>query len=140
MARRPSIRERMRHAFAVDPPGPAEPADDEERRAVERIVHEIARRHLVTPALMSLEIVRPMNWIGAQALHLFTPFIAVFTETGEYRAFTRFLERRGSIDYICGRLESIEADREAARRGGPADDPTKEDPCPDDDSASKADD
>ena len=98
----------LKHAFAVDPPGPAEPTDAQ-HAAVEKLCVEVVRRHLSTPALIFLEMSRPMNFIGAQALHFFSPLINAVTDADGHRHFAEFLEHRGSIDYICRRIETLEA-------------------------------
>jgi hypothetical protein len=95
----------LRHAFAVDPPGPAEP-DEAERAAVDIVVNEVGRRGLVTPALLFLEASRGLNVIGAAMMHFFAPFATVLIHPERYQAFAGFLERRGSIEYICRRLEA----------------------------------
>ncbi len=102
----------LKHAFAVDPPGPAQPTDDQ-RAAVETVCHEIVRRRLVTPSLVFLEMARPLNFLGAQTLHFLSPFLSVLSERqatpDAHKHLAQFLERRGSIDYICGRIEDLEA-------------------------------
>lgn len=103
----------LKHAFAVDPPGPAEPIG-EQRAVVEKVCREVVRRRLTTPALAFIEMSRPMNYLGAQALHFFAPFVAAVTDSQGHRHFAAFLENRGSIDYICRRIEEIED--EATRR------------------------
>ena len=103
----------LKHAFAVEKPGPAEPTDSQ-RPAVERICREIVRRRLSTPALFGLELARPLNFVGAQSLHFFAPFISVFTDSHGHREFAKYLERRGSIEFICRRIEELE--REATAR------------------------
>ena len=103
----------LKHAFAVDKPGPAEPTPAQ-RPAVERVCREIVRRRLSTPALFALEMVRPLNYVGAQAMHVFAPFVSVLTESRWHREFASFLEHRGSIEFICRRIEDLEA--EASRR------------------------
>ena len=94
----------LKHAFAVDPPGPAVPTDAQSQ-AVDRVVDEVIRRGLATPTLMALEMSRPLNFIGSQALHFFSPFVSVFANTEGYRHFTEFLEHRGSIPFICDAIE-----------------------------------
>ena len=94
----------LKHAFAVEPPVPAEPTD-EQRLAVDRVVEEVVRRGLATPTLMALEMSRPLNFIGSQALHFFSPFVSVFSNTSGYRHFAKFLELRGSIPFICDAIE-----------------------------------
>jgi hypothetical protein len=115
-----SLRERVKHAFAVDPPGPAEPTD-EQRPAVERVCREVARRRLTTPGLIGLEMSRPLNYIAAQAMHVWEPAVwAVFPQkTHEgYKHFAKFLEHRGAIEYIMLRIEEIEQEMEQAERAG----------------------
>ena len=98
----------LKHAFAVDPPGPAQP-DEAQARIVERVCREIVRRKLTAPALMALEMGRPLNHLSAQVLTFFKPFISMVGNAASYDEFTAFLEQRGSIDYISARLESLEA-------------------------------
>lgn len=118
----------LKNAFAVDPPGPAEPTPDQ-AKAVHKICDEIARRRMTTPALLFLEMSRPLNFLGSQVMHFFNPFIGVFVDTGGYDHFASFLERRGSIDYICRRLEALED--EASRQDSNA--PTSSTPVPSED-------
>ena len=98
----------LKHAFAVDPPGPAEPTD-EQRGSVDKVCAEIVRRRLTTPTLLFLEMSRPLNCLSAQALHFFAPFVEVLTDSAAHRHFAAFLEQRGSVDYLCRRIEELEA-------------------------------
>ena len=99
----------LKHAFAVDPPGQAQP-DEAQARIVERVCREIVRRRLVAPAMLALEMGRPLNHLSAQALHFFQPFVAIVGDSAAYEAFTTFLEQRGSLDYIGARIESIQTE------------------------------
>jgi hypothetical protein len=104
----------LKHAFAVDAEGPAEPTA-EQRDAVERVCREIVRRHLTMPALAFLEMSRPLNYLGAQALHFFAPFVSVLTDSQGHRHFAAFLEQRGSVEFLCRRLEDLEAKADNAQ-------------------------
>lgn len=109
----------LRHAFAVDPPGPAEPTDAQ-RAIAERLVREIVRRRMSTPALLFLEASRPLNMLGAQALHFLQPLISAVADGDGPRRFAEFLERRGSIDWLCRRIEERESEgMQAVRPHGP---------------------
>jgi hypothetical protein len=98
----------LKYAFAVDPPGPAEP-NEAQRAIVEMLCAEVVRRRLTAPAFLMLEMSRPLNYVSAQLLHYFQPMLAIVVDTAGYEEFTRFLEQRGAIDYICQRLEAAEA-------------------------------
>ena len=105
----------LKHAFAVEPPGPAEPTEAE-RPVVERVCHEIVRRGMTTPALLVLEMSRPLNFVGAQALHFLAPIVSALTDAEGHKHFAAFLEHRGSIEYMCRRIEELEAERKRPQR------------------------
>ncbi len=99
----------LKHAFAVEPEGPAEPTDAE-RAIADRICREVVRRRMATPALMFLEMCRPLNYLGSQAMHFFGPIATVLVDKEGYCTFAAFLERRGSMDYLCHKIEAFEAE------------------------------
>jgi len=110
----------LKHAFAVDPDGPAE-ATDAERAVAARLCREIVRRRMATPALMFLEMCRPLNYLGSQAMHFFAPVATTLFNAHGYRTFAGFLERRGSIDYLCREIEAMEAGADRAGDSVPSD-------------------
>jgi hypothetical protein len=99
----------FRQAFALDPPGPLAPTD-EERAVVERLCRILVRRRMNTPALAFLEMSRPLNRVAAQALYFFQPVASLALTGDDYNRFARFLEKSGSIDYLCRRIEELAAD------------------------------
>jgi len=113
-----TIRDRFRHAFYVDPPGPAEPTP-EQQPAVDWVCRQIARRQLTTPGLIALEMTRPLNYLAAQAMHFVSPGVWAVArpETHEgYKHFAKFLERRGALEYIEERIEHFEAEYDRQER------------------------
>jgi len=112
----------MRHAFAVDPPGEAVPTE-EQHEVVEWFCREVARRGLTTPGLIALEMSRPLNFLTSQFMHWMQPSVwavAPARITANYDHFAKFLEQRGSVDYIVRRIEELEAefaDREQSAAG-----------------------
>ena len=97
----------LKHAFAIDPPGAAEPTEDQ-KPVVEKVCQEVIRRRMATPALIMLETFRPLNFVGSQVLHFFHPIVSAILTTEAYKHFTEFLERRGSVDYLCQRIEQLD--------------------------------
>lgn len=105
-----SVRTWLKHAFAVDPPGPAQPSP-RQQLAVDWVCVQIAKRHLTTPGLVFLEMSRPLNWIGAQTMHFFQPGVwalAAEPTYESYKHFSAYLEQRGSMEYLAGRVEHFE--------------------------------
>lgn len=119
-------REKWRNAFAVDSTDPLEPTEPQ-RAVVDRVAMEVARRHLTTPALLFIEMSRPLNYIAAQAMHVFQPIAAIVLDTGGYTCFAEFLEHRGSLDYLCRRIEHFEQQYESAANPPSPDDAKQQD-------------
>ena len=99
-----SWRETLKNAFAVDK---AEDAEPTERLAeiVDTVAKAVVRRNMTTPALMALEMGRPLNFVASQAIHFFRPIISVVLDGPSIKEFATFLEQRGSVEYLCRRLE-----------------------------------
>ena len=113
-----SWKQKVQHAFAVDPPGPAKPTP-EQQEVVDAFCRWFARRHLTTPGLVLLEMSRPLNWIMAQAGHIFSPGVWAVTPEqthAKYKAFVSFLEQRGSIEHLARRIEHFEQEHERLER------------------------
>ena len=107
-----SLRSKPKHAFAVDAPGVVEPTDAQ-RPAVDWVCAQVAKRHLTLPGLIALEMMRPLNWIGAQVMHMTSPGVWAIAPKhiyGGYNDFAKFLENRGSMEYMCRRIEELEAE------------------------------
>ena len=63
-----------------------------------------------TPAHLLLEMGRPLNYVSAQLMHFFQPFLTVLADDAAYDQISSFLEQRGSIEYISSRLDAVEAE------------------------------
>lgn len=98
----------LRHAFGTDAAEPFEPTE-EQRRVVDKLCGWLVRRQMTMPVLMALESCRGLNFVGSQALFFFRPLVTALYDPHEYHQFALFLEQRGSIDYLCQRLETWKA-------------------------------
>jgi hypothetical protein len=101
--------DKLKHAFAVEASGPAEP-NEHQRGPVDVICREVVRRRLTTPALMFLEMSRPLTTVSAAVMHFFGPLATILVDPVAYRHFADFVEKRGSIEYLCRRIEELEHD------------------------------
>ena len=119
----------LRHAFALDPPGPAEPTDAQ-RSIVERVCRAIVERHLTLVALPLLEMCRPFNALAANSLYFLSPALSVLLTGDDHRRFAEFLERRGSIDHLRQRIEELEHRALAVNAARRLPSPASEEPLP----------
>ena len=98
----------FKYAFAVEKTDAVEPTP-EQAEVVERLCREVVRRRLAAPALVTLEMSRPLNFVTAQAIHFFDPVLQTFGDVHAAREFALFLEQRGSIDYLAKRIAELDA-------------------------------
>lgn len=98
----------LKHAFAIEPDGPLEPKDAQ-RAAIDALCRQVVARGLATPALLFLESVQPLNYLSSQVLVFFAPILSAIANPEACRQISEFLERRGSIDYLCRRIEAVGA-------------------------------
>jgi len=132
----------LKHAFDIS--GPDGPPTAAQLELVEKLCYEIVRRRLALPALVFLEMSRPLNTLSAQALHFLAPFLGMFSDRAgsskpsplevdpvsdsgptsqppaAHQLFAQFLERPDSVEFLCDRIEALEKSRSAAEEVTPA--------------------
>ena len=98
------LQDGFRHAFAVRPESQPLSIDDVE--LMERVADVIVKRGMAAPATVFLESMGPMNFLGSQALHFFTPIIECAFNVKEVEQVARLLERRDSIPRLIAVIEA----------------------------------
>ena len=91
------LRESVRYALAMPPPLELAPAD---REVLAKVASMLVRRRLGSPALMVLEMSRPINFVASQFLVFMKPFATALLNPTEYERFVRILEHREGIDAL----------------------------------------
>jgi len=94
-----------------------EPLSPQRRDEIlERIAQRIKRYGLITPAVLFLEMNKPLTFIASQAVHFFSPIVGVFIANVEEYAY--LMEDRENVDRLIRRLEELaeEEDRERRRK------------------------
>ncbi len=120
----------LKHAF--DTGGPDEAPTSDQLELADKLCHEVVRRGLALPALVFLEMSRPLNRLSAQAIHFLAPILGMFRiDTSEnskpeidsppkpstdkpataHEILAQFLERPDSIEYLCQRIDALEKTR-----------------------------
>ncbi|HOT37628.1 MAG TPA: hypothetical protein PLT86_13280 [Candidatus Latescibacteria bacterium] len=81
----------------MPPPLELAPAD---REVLAKVASMLVRRRLGSPALMVLEMSRPINFVASQFLVFMKPFATALLNPTEYERFVRILEHREGIDAL----------------------------------------
>ena len=105
---------RVRHAFAVRPEG--QPLSAEEVALLERVADAVIHRRMASPALLFLESMGPMNFLGSQALHFFTPLLDVVFPQRDIERIALLLERRDTLARLAAIIESRSDAQQAANQ------------------------
>ena len=79
--------------------------------AVERVSRFIVRFGMTTPAILALETVRPLSFVGSQFMHLLSPSIGAFLSSREWDAMAHLLENRKGVEYVLQVIEQADAGR-----------------------------
>ena len=76
---------------------------------IDKIAGKIVSRRLSVPAVLFLEVLKPLSFFGAQTLNFFGPLIgSLMKKENRYYDFTEFLEKRENIERILQRVEELE--------------------------------
>ena len=110
-----SWREKIRHAFAVDATGPAEPTDSQ-RVVVEKLLTTIVERGMAQPAGIFLESWRPLGVLTGQGMQALSPFAGILLDQNAWKEVANYFDKRGAILWMLQRMDELESQREVKLR------------------------
>ena len=94
----------------------AEPLSSEDLALLDRLAARVADLRMETPAILTLESVRPLSLVTSQAMVFFEPFVQALFRFEDYRRYSALAERREALDALVTRIEAaVEAREQAAR-------------------------
>ena len=82
--------------------------EEEVEKILDKVEKEIRRRRMETPAIMALELHKPLANVGANALVVLAPFAVPFVGYDNIRDVSRLLRKRDNIEKLIQRLECPE--------------------------------
>ena len=91
----------FKHAFATE----GVKLEDCDIAVISKLADIVVRRNMSVPAIMFLESVRPLNFVGSQAMVFFKPVISRFFTSAEYDKLATILEKREVIDLLIIEIE-----------------------------------
>ena len=80
-------------------------------QAVQKIANFVVRFSLVVPAVLTLESMRPLAFVGSQFMHLLSPAMTALLNFHEWDEVARLLEQRQGIEYIIRQIEKTDEER-----------------------------
>lgn len=83
------------------------PADED--AVLEKVAKKVVERHMAVPAIVFLESIKPLNFIGAQAMIFFEPIVQSVFVIKDYNVFRRAMERRENVEVLLQKIERLDA-------------------------------
>jgi hypothetical protein len=84
---------------------------------IDAAARRIVRWGLDTPAVLFLEMHRPLTFLAGQSLLVAMPFLAAFVDQRHLVDWSRLLQSRDNIDLLIDRIEALSGEPAAAAEG-----------------------
>lgn len=108
------VRAGLSHAFSTR--SEAETFTIEDLALLQRVADAVVQRRMAAPAVLFLESLGPMSFLGSQALHFFAPIIELAFSAHEVSQVAALLERRDTTVRLIALIEAASAPQGAAAR------------------------
>ncbi|KQC13048.1 MAG: hypothetical protein APR63_01430 [Desulfuromonas sp. SDB] len=82
----------------------------EEIELMDKIAHQVVKRELTVPAIMFLESVKPLNFIGSQAMVFFNPLVQIVFPSKIYGQMQLFFEKRENVEKLIQHIEKADSE------------------------------
>ncbi len=92
------------------PIDPNEKLTEKEHRALEKLANKVVEWKMAVPAILFLESVKPLNWIGSQAMVFFEPFVHALFSFPDFDILQKTLEKRESLEVLIQKIERLDAE------------------------------
>ena len=89
---------------------------EDDRALIAKLSDWLVERRLETPAVLFLESVRPLSFVGAQGMYFLEPFARAIFNVKDYERLARMLERRENLELLVRAIEDAADAREAAAK------------------------
>lgn len=99
----------------------SEPIPEDEEQVLTKVAERVVRWKMSVPAIVFLESVKPLNYIGSQTMVFFEPIVQSVFNFKDYDVFQRAMERRENVERLMQKIEAADAveqkwEREYRRR------------------------
>lgn len=82
---------------------------EQEAEILRKLAAKVVEWKMTVPAIIFLESIKPLNYIGAQALVFFEPFVQTLFNFKDYDTFREMMERRESVEQLLLKIEELDA-------------------------------
>jgi hypothetical protein len=92
------------------------PLPPEDEALLVAVAERVARHRMEVPAVLFLESVRPMSFVGSQALVFLEPIVQSIFDWAQYQRFAALIGERENLERLTRHIERAADAREARDR------------------------
>jgi len=81
----------------------------EQDEVLDKVAKKVVQKRMTVPALMFIESVKPLNFIGAQLMVFFEPIVQSLFEFKSYNIFREAIENRDNVEILMQKIEKYDA-------------------------------
>jgi hypothetical protein len=103
----------FRHPFSTGPKTPGEEKKEltpEQQEILDKIAKKVVLWKMSVPAILFLESVKPLNYIGSQMMVFFEPFVQTLFSWKDYDEFRKMMEERENTERLLQAIEKFDAE------------------------------
>jgi hypothetical protein len=82
---------------------------EEEEVVLAKVAQKVVDKGMTVPAILFLETIKPLNFIGSQAMVFFEPVVQTVFNLKDYDTLRQALEKRESVEILLLRIEEFDA-------------------------------
>ncbi len=95
-------------------------SQEEANELTDRIAKFLVERKMAAPAIMGIESLKPLNFLGSQVMYFVGPFAELIFNADEYQRFAALIEKDEYIEMLLKKIERLDhemywEEREQAR-------------------------
>ncbi len=83
-----------------------------QREIIDRLAAWAVRRGMTTPAIMFLESIKPLSYVGSQAVIFFSPALEVLFDPVTVNSFATLMEDRKNVELLLREIERRDAEQQ----------------------------
>lgn len=101
----------LRDMFSMGPRrGENEPLSPRQEEILTKIAQKVVYWKMSVPAVLFLESVKPLNYVGSQMMAFFEPMFQAVFSWKDYDEFRIMMEERGTVERLLRRIEQLDAE------------------------------
>ncbi|MGB2770624.1 MAG: hypothetical protein WBC88_12940 [Candidatus Zixiibacteriota bacterium] len=103
----------LRDMFSVGPKkGEEEKLTPKQEEILTKIARKVVHWKMSVPAVLFLESVKPLNYVGSQMMVFFEPFVHALVSWKDYDEVRKMMEERGTVEKLLQRIEQLDSETE----------------------------